>query len=258
VGLLGLVAVAVASGCSANFGAPDPNSDQGAQILDLWRFFFWMGLFVGGAVMVLITFAIVSGRRRARRAGAEEPSQQQYSGVLEVFYFGIPIVIVGVLFFFATRAQLDVESVSDSPDLRVEVIGFQWGWEFRYPDEAVVVYGTVEDVPTLVLPADSVVDFSITALDVNHSFYVPGFLYKRDAIVGLDTRFEVATQGPVRGLRGFCAEFCGLKHHAMLFFVDIVPAGEFAAELAAVSDTELIAPPGIGVEQASGEMEVSP
>jgi cytochrome c oxidase subunit 2 len=70
----------------------------------------------------------------------------------------------------------------------------------------------------------------VVSVDVMHAFYVPAFLFKRDAFPGLTNRFEVTVRDPGTYL-GECAEFCGLDHARMLFTVRAVPPAEFRAWL---------------------------
>ena len=108
-------------------------------------------------------------------------------------------------------------------DLTVEVTGFQWGWQFRYPDRNVTITGTAEagQQPTLVLPAGRTARLVLRTTDVNHSFWVPAFLEKRDLIAGVDNAIDVTptTEGTFDGK---CAEFCALDHWRMTFTLEVV------------------------------------
>lgn len=125
----------------------------------------------------------------------------------------------------------------DETDLVVEVEAVQWAWLFNYPGLDV---STVND---LVLPLDRNVTFEITSLDVLHSFWVPAFLMKIDAVPGKTTEITLRpnsvgsfTTDPL--MRVQCAELCGLAHSKMTARVTVMEAGEFdlwVAEKAAVS-----------------------
>jgi cytochrome c oxidase subunit 2 len=89
-------------------------------------------------------------------------------------------------------------------------------------------------VPELVLPAGASVRFDMTSLDVIHSFWIPGFRFKRDVFPDQETSFQVDV-GERTGFwenTGVCAEFCGLDHTSMRFSVRIVTPEEFDAWLA--------------------------
>ena len=108
----------------------------------------------------------------------------------------------------------------DQPDLVVEVVGFQWQWQFTYADSGIVVTGTPDGgLPVLVLPVDRTTRLDLRTTDVNHSFWVPRFLNKRDLIPGVDNAIDV-TPTETGTYDGVCAEFCGLDHGRMRFAVD--------------------------------------
>ena len=111
----------------------------------------------------------------------------------------------------------------------VDVIAFQWQWQFDYPDSSVSITGKPGENPELVLPASSTVRFDLTALDVIHSFWIPAFRFKRDMIPGTPGSFrvDVADVAGYYPNSGVCAEFCGLDHSSMRFSVRILPRDEF-------------------------------
>ena len=83
----------------------------------------------------------------------------------------------------------------------MEVVGFQWQWQFRYPASGIVVTGVPgEGPPTLVLPVDRTVRLKLISNDVIHSFWVPHFIEKRDLIPGIDNQIDVdITDRPASG-----------------------------------------------------------
>jgi cytochrome c oxidase subunit II len=169
---------------------------------------------------------------RHRRRNNELPKQTEGNVALEVTYTVIPLIIVVVLFVWGFKAQNIATKLVASPDLVVDVTGYQWNWNFNYPANNVSVSGgiqTIEDestYPEMVLPVDKRVRFNLTAADVNHAFFVPGFLTKRDLIPGVHNSIEV-TPNKTGEFVGHCAEFCGTNHAAMNFKVKVVPQSEF-------------------------------
>jgi cytochrome c oxidase subunit 2 len=223
----GCLAAAVALGaCSSRYGVPEPATRQGGQVLDLWRVLFLAAVALGAVVAALIGWAVIRYRRRpdGQAAGFSE------NVPLELFYTGVPLAIVAVLFGVTVATQRDVNRLAPHPELRVEVTGFQWGWRFRYLNEGVLVVGTSGNVPTMVLPVDQTARLTLLSPDVIHAFYVPEFLVKRDVIPGVENRIDVT---PTRTGRfgGVCAEFCGLDHSRMNFTVEVVEAPAFEAWL---------------------------
>ena len=219
----------VLAGCGSNLGAPESASEQGDDILDLWRLLFWSAAVIGALVMGLILWAVV--RYRARGAIDELPVQTREHIPLEIFYTAVPLLIVAVLFGVNVATQDRVTKLAKRPDLRIEVTGFQWQWRFDYVNEDVSIVGDLEHPPTLVLPVDRTVRLELDAADVIHSFFVPSFLEKRDLIPGVDNAIDIRPNRVGRFV-GHCAEFCGLAHDRMGFDVETMSPDDFDAWLA--------------------------
>ncbi len=229
VGILGS-AVLVAASCEGvpRFGAPDPVTDDGERILSLWQGSVLAALAVGAIVWALIAWSVI---RYRRRQDGVLPSQRADNVPLEIFYTLTPVVIVAVLFGFTIFTQEKVTAKASRPDVVVEAIGYQWQWQFRYPDEGVVVNGTTEEPrPTMVLPVGATVRIRLRTTDVIHSFWVPRFLKKLDVVPGVDNEMDVVVEDP-GVFPGRCAEFCGLDHARMDFRVEAVSAAEFRSWL---------------------------
>ena len=177
----------------------------------------------------LIVFVVFRFRRRDDRL----PDQRRENIPIEVTYTVVPLLIVGALFgitFFSVRS---IDAEEPDPDLTVAVTGFQWQWQFDYPGTGVRVIGTDGVEPELVLPSGTKVQFDLTSVDVIHSFWIPGFRFKRDMFPGETQTFQVDV-GDRTGSwpdSGVCAEFCGLDHHKMRFSVRIVTPDEFQSWL---------------------------
>lgn len=225
--MVALLAGVLLAGCSSRGGVPDPVTTQGRDVLDLWRILLGAGVALGALVLGLILWSVLR-YRRPRGAGAGDLPRQTGANVpVEVFYTVVPLLIVAVLFGLTMRAQ-HRETHRTTPDLTVEVTGFQWGWRFRYPAQNVTVVGDANHPPTLVLPVNATVRLRLIAADVIHSFFVPAFLVKKDLIPGVDNDLEVRpTQ--LGHFGGVCAEFCGLDHARMTFSVDVVSPPDFQA-----------------------------
>jgi cytochrome c oxidase subunit 2 len=141
------------------------------------------------------------------------------------------VLIVASLFVVTYRAETTVEGLDPEPATTVSVEAFNWSWRFTYEGTPVSISGTPDNPPQAVLPVGETVRIRLTAADVIHSFYLPDFLFKRDAIPGRTTEFDLTLDEP--GVyRGQCAEFCGLDHWRMRFTIRAVPRSEFDAWLA--------------------------
>ncbi|MGH3320654.1 MAG: aa3-type cytochrome oxidase subunit II [Streptosporangiaceae bacterium] len=229
---VGLVVLAVAvTGCTKGevlrLGMPEPITTQAETILSLWQGSWIAAFCVGALVWGLIFWASLFHRKRSDQL----PPQVRYNLPIEVLYMVVPFIMVLVLFYFSVKDESEINHLSKNPDVVVNVVGFQWSWEFNYPQRDVTVVGHTGGKPTLVIPAHRTVRFNLTSADVIHSFWVPAFLFHRDVNPGHPNHFEVT---PTREgtFAGKCAELCGAYHDRMLFRVRVVSPQEFQAFIA--------------------------
>lgn len=212
-------------------------------ITNLWVGSWIAALFVGVLVWGLMIWAIIVYRKRP--GDDELPVQIRYHLPLELLYTFIPMVMVGVLFFYTVQVQNEITDVSETPDVNIEVYAKQWSWDFNYTDENVhdtgdmaALDGTMapaEDLPTLYLPVNKRVEFTLTSRDVIHSFWVPAFLTKLD-MFPLETRtMQIVPQAEGTYL-GKCAELCGEFHAYMLFNVKVVSEQEYQDHIQSLRD----------------------
>jgi len=205
-----------------------PLTSEAERVRDIWTLFALLATAVGVLVIVLVVYCVVRFRKRDDRL----PSQKHYNIPVEVVYTSVPLLIVIVLFAITAVSVRAVDRVqAGAPDATVDVLGFQWQWQFTYPDLGVTVTGTHDAQPELVLPSNSRVRFRLTSADVIHAFWIPGFRFKRDAIPGQENEFDVNVLDRTGDFpnTGVCAEFCGLDHAYMRFDVRIVTPEEFQA-----------------------------
>lgn len=238
------------SGCSAQVrrgwlpGSSDAEvTNQTGRISQLWVGSWTAALIVGVITWGLILWCVAVYRKR--KDDDQLPVQLRYHVPLEVMYVILPIIMVGVLFYYTARDMSAIEDTSAEPDLTVQVIGKQWSWDFNYVDDDVYdtgqhaqsigTTGVLADQPTLYLPVDERVQFVLNSRDVIHSFWVPAFLYKKDIIPGRTNEFQIVPQ--VEGeYVGKCAELCGEEHSSMLFNVKVVSREEYDAHMADLRD----------------------
>ena len=88
--------------------------------------------FVGAVVWGMIIWAIIFHRKKASSPAA--PQQVRYNLPIEMLYTVVPFIMVGILFFFTARDENYIDSLSAHPNVVVTVTGFQWSWQFQYPD----------------------------------------------------------------------------------------------------------------------------
>lgn len=113
-------------------------------------------------------------------------------------------------------------AVPNGPKLKVQVIGQQWQFTYRYPS-----YGGLE-TPNLVLPADTQIELHVTSLDAIHSFWAYELGIKADANPGVDNVAFLRTKGP-QTFHVRCAELCGLWHGYMFDNGRVVSQAQFVA-----------------------------
>jgi cytochrome c oxidase subunit 2 len=181
-------------------------------------------------VLAAIAAAVVASWRRRRRG--RPPSPRAKHNPLELTYL---LALTGMAVFLVTASfSANSSFFSDPrPGLQVRVTAFQWCWQFSYPGQGVAVTGRCAGgpVPTLVLPAGRPVEIEMTSRDVIHSFWLPGLRFKMDIYPDHVNHFT--TTLPVGRWLGRCAQFCGLYHFGMTFYVQALPAGQFTRWLRA-------------------------
>ena len=252
-----LVLAALLSGCDVEeayeatlrFGLPEPISEQGENIHDLYLGSNAAALVVGVFVLFLILFAAI----RYRKKSDALPRQVRYNLPIEVLYTAVPFVIISVLFYYTVLSQNYVNELTETEDgasasgevLEIGVVGFQWNWQFNYVDEGVSVIGETGRPAQLVLPTDTTIRFVQSSPDVIHSFWVPEWLFKRDVIPGRVNTFELKMDEEGEFI-GRCAELCGEKHAYMNFSLKVVSPDEYEsyiADLQADPNAEILTAP---------------
>lgn len=209
---------------------PRAASAQAEEIDFAFETLFVYAVPVVAFVVVVLVYAVV--RWRVSEPGEDGPPIADHRG----FSWGWMAVSTGLatlIFFYPGLTGLLALAEEPEPDLVVEVEGVQWSWNLAFPDQGV----TIQGAPELVLPVGQTIRFDITSRDVIHSFWVPSFRVKQDAIPGqVKTAYVTTTEegGFVEdpGMRLQCAELCGTGHARMYIPVRVVPIGEFEAWLA--------------------------
>ena len=242
--LLAVLAVGT-SGCTSNaftrMGWPEPITKQGQVALTLWQG-SWIAAWAVGAVVWGMTIWAIIFHRKKRASGGAPPQQVRYNLPIEMLYTVVPFIMVGVLFFFTARDENYIDKLPPHPQVTVNVIGFQWSWQFQYMDYKVpgspTRYVTMNgepwspetgnsQLPVLVIPENETVRFNLVSTDVVHAFWIVPFVFKRDVIPGHPNHFEVTATKLGSGI-GHCTELCGLYHSRMLFRWRVVTPAQFS------------------------------
>jgi cytochrome c oxidase subunit 2 len=247
---LAIALVTLTAGCNAttveHLGLRSPITTQAKLIVSLWQGSWIAAICVGAVVWGGILWAIVFHRKR----GDKIPHQVRYNLPIEILYTVVPFIMVGVLFYFTARDENKITALSAHPDVIVDVTGFQWSWEFQYPQYPVknspagvteIGYmwngelgnaNNTNQLPLLEIPAHETVRFNLRSNDVMHSFWILPFDFKRDVLPDHPNHFEVtptATLYSGPDTIGHCSELCGLYHSRMLFRIKIVTPAQFKA-----------------------------
>jgi len=167
-------------------------------------------------VMTIAIYSVVRFRAKPGDMGDGAPIHGNTR--LEIIWVTIPFIMVTALAIYGWIVLDDLEAKQRN-EMVVKVTGQQFTWSFEYPSEQV-------SSPELVLPVDRPVEFRIQTKDVIHSFWVPQFRLKSDAVPGLTTTIRLTPDKPGR-YEVVCAELCGLGHSTMRQFVRVLPAADF-------------------------------
>jgi cytochrome c oxidase subunit 2 len=168
-------------------------------------------------VMTVAIYSVIRFRARPGDMGDGAPIHGNTR--LEVIWVAVPTLIVTALAAYAWIVLDDVEAKQPN-ELHVRVISQQFAWHFQYPQ-----YGNFT-ADTLYLPKDRPVKFDVNTRDVLHSFWVPSFRLKTDAVPGITTHIRL-TPSRLGRYDVVCAELCGLGHSTMRNYATVVDTAAF-------------------------------
>jgi cytochrome c oxidase subunit 2 len=206
----------------------EPDSEAGRRVAGLWWVLFWTSVV---AVAVVVGFLVVAVHRRARPGDGDRDDDEDDDVDIDrrpvpwgdrfVVLSGIVVTgaVLAATFVVSLFVLDDLAASGDDAELTIEVVAHDWWWEIRYPNGAV----TANEIH---IPVGEPVDVRLRTADVIHSFWVPELQVKEDMVPGMDNRLSLDADRAGR-YRGQCAEFCGLQHAHMLFYVEAQPADEF-------------------------------
>ena len=161
--------------------------------------------------------------RYRRRSPADRPPPIQPSLPLELAWTLVPLGLMVVMFVWGARVYFHMNRPPDDA-MTVNVVGKRWMWKIQHPTGQ-------REINELHVPVGRAVKLLITSEDTIHSFFVPAFRIKRDAVPGrYNTAWFRATKPGRYHL--FCAEYCGTEHSRMTGWVVVLPPGEYQTWLA--------------------------
>jgi cytochrome c oxidase subunit 2 len=183
---------------------------------------YWFATIISIVIFSLVAAVVVYSVWKWRVPpddDAEGPPIHGHTG-LEIAWTAVPAILVIALGIVSAVVLSENGKATDNP-LHVNAIGQQFTWKFQYPDSGNVQTGE------LVLPVGRPAKFTLTSVDVIHSFWVPEFGQKQDAVPGIQTTI-VVTPKHTGEFAVICTELCGLGHATMRAKARVVSEADFA------------------------------
>jgi cytochrome c oxidase subunit II len=185
--------------------------------LALWYIFGVSGILLVGITAVMIVFAV-----KYRRSKHPIPADIRDNLNLEVIWTAIPTVIALTMFYVGWQSYIGLREVPEDA-MEIEVAGQMYSWIFLYPNDK-------ETEDELVVPLGKAVKLNITSWDVLHSFFIPSYRIKVDAVRGMTT-YAWFNADKIGEYDIMCTEFCGVDHANMVAKLKIVTEDEYKAWL---------------------------
>ena len=228
------------------------NTDFNTSIDALWDTLLFWGTIVFVVVEAALVYTIIKYRKRP---GGPAAKQIHGHAGLEITWTVIPAVILVLIAVPTIKTIFETQADAPAGSLKVEVIGHQWWWEFRYPE-----YG-ITTANELYLPVGRTASFELKTVDVLHSFWIPQMGGKRDLITNKSNfmwftpNLDLGTQA----WNGFCAEFCGVSHANMKFRLFTVQPDEFESWAAhQASSAAFVAGPFVAAPVGAAPVAAAP
>lgn len=250
---LGLMSSVLALVSTTALAQWELNMPEGITGISRETYSLHMTIIIVCVLIAIVVYGVLAfSLIKYRKSKGAIPAKFHHSTKVEVIWTVVPFLILIGIAIPSTRVLTQIYDASES-ELDIVITGYQWRWQYRYlsedgeevtffsnlatPDEQ--IYNVAEkgenyllevDQP-LVLPVGRKVRFLLTSADVIHSWWVPEFALKKDAIPGfMNESWVVAEQTGT--YRGQCTELCGQDHGFMPIVVKVVDQGEFDAWLA--------------------------
>ena len=205
----------------ASWQLPPAMADSAPPVDSTYNFIFWFSVVFTTVITVTMLYFVVKYKRR--KGVPSEPTG--HFNRLEVFWTVTPTIFIGVLFHVGFASYIKNATAAEGAT-EIRVRAKKWSWEFEYPSG--------DRVPgELTLEVGRPYKMILSSDDVLHSFFIPEFRLKRDAVPG-QYSFISFTPTVVGDAQVFCAEYCGTSHSGMLASVKILPKKEYEEFLAKI------------------------
>ena len=224
----GLMSAAGLADAAYDLNLPRGVTPISREVFDLHMLVLWVCVAIGIVVFSAMFYSII----RHRKSKGAVAAKFHESTVVEVLWTIVPFLILIGMAIPATKTLIAMEDTRNA-DVSIKVTGYQWKWRYDYLDDGVGFFSTLStpkdeifnraeknphyllevDHP-MVVPVNKKVRLLITANDVIHSWWVPVFGMKKDAIPGFVNEMWINVDTPGT-YRGQCAELCGKDHGFM-------------------------------------------
>ena len=210
------------------------------DVFELHMLIFYICVAIGAVVFSVMFYSLF----RYTKKRNPNPSTFHESTKLEVAWTIVPFLILIAMAVPASKTLTEIYD-DEEGEINIQVVGYQWKWEYKYLEDDINFFSNLStdqdeiynlvpkgenyllevDEP-LIIPVDTRVRFLITANDVIHSWWVPDFAIKQDAIPGfINTAWTRAEETGI--YRGNCTELCGKNHGFMPVVVKVVEKDEY-------------------------------
>ena len=210
------------------------------DVFELHMLIFYICVAIGAVVFSVMFYSLF----RYTKKRNPNPSTFHESSKLEVAWTVVPFLILIAMAVPASKTLTEIYN-DEEGEINIQVVGYQWKWEYKYLEDDINFFSNLStdqdeiynlvpkgenyllevDEP-LIIPVDTRVRFLITANDVIHSWWVPDFAIKQDAIPGfINTAWTRAEETGI--YRGNCTELCGKNHGFMPVVVKVVEKDEY-------------------------------
>ncbi len=210
------------------------------QLNDFHNLLLFIITGITAIVFILLFYVMIRYNKRAN----PEPKKFTHNTLVEVIWTAIPLLILIVIVVPSFKVLFFMDRTTE-PEMTIKVTGYQWYWGYEYPDHDGINFLSYmipdEDIDEskgerrllatdtrVVLPVDTNIQILVTAADVLHSWAVPAFGIKRDAVPGRvnETWVNITEPGIYYGQ---CSEICGTGHAYMPIMIEAVEKDEFDA-----------------------------
>ncbi|MAS86991.1 MAG: cytochrome c oxidase subunit II [Micavibrio sp.] len=204
--------------------------------------FHTMLLYIITAIVLFVLFLLLYVIFRFNKKANPTPSKFTHNTLIEVVWTAIPVIILMVIAVPSFKLLFYGDRTPD-PEMTLKVTGYQWYWGYEYPDFGDISFSSymipddeikegqlrlLETDKAVVLPIETNIQILVTAADVLHSFAMPAFGVKTDAVPGRlnETWTYIEKEGTYYGQ---CSEICGTNHAFMPIMIKAVSKEDFAA-----------------------------